>query len=158
MQAKLAEYKQGYADQEAAACKQKDEDIHDLEQRYKDLKQQKRLQEEQNRQAMRKIEKYHYEEVKEIERLFEKKGDGYLQLEQEGLEMKQRYEKQIEQIKQENSAAINGLLEEFKINLRKVHIEYKQSEEFAAKLKDYYVEKLNKQEKTHEEEVDALKI
>ena len=49
---------------------------------------------------MRKIEKYHYKEVKEIERLFEKKlkqeGDGYLQLEQEGLEMKQRYEKQIE--------------------------------------------------------------
>ena len=34
---------------------------------------------------MRKIEKYHYEEVKEIEQLFEKKlkqeGDGYLQLE-----------------------------------------------------------------------------
>ena len=49
---------------------------------------------------MRKIEKYHYEEVKEIQILFEKKlkqeGDGYLQLEQEGLEMRQRYQKQIE--------------------------------------------------------------
>jgi len=39
--------------------------------------------------------------------------------------MKQRYEKQIDQIKQENQAAINGLLEEFKVNLRKVHEEYK---------------------------------
>ena len=82
---------------------------------------------------MRKIEKYHYEEVKEIERIFEKKlkqeGDGYLQLEQEGLEMKQRYEKQIDQIKRENKEAIDGLLNEFKTNLRKVHYEYKESEE-----------------------------
>mmetsp|Transcript_14737 Transcript_14737/g.19979 ORF Transcript_14737/g.19979 Transcript_14737/m.19979 type:complete len:98 (-) Transcript_14737:898-1191(-) len=97
---------------------------------------------------MRKIQKYHYEEVKEIERVFEKKlkqeGDGYLQLEQEGLEMKQRYEKQIEQIKQENSGAINGLLEEFKTNLRKVYVEYRQSEEFSSKLKNYYGKKLDK--------------
>ena len=97
---------------------------------------------------MRKIEKYHYEEVKEIEKLFEKKlqqeGDGYLQLEQEGLEMKQRYEKQIDQIQAENMAAINGLLEEFKINLRKVHEEYQQSESFAAKLGAYYQKKLEK--------------
>lgn len=52
--------------------------------------------------------------------------------------MKQRYEKQIDQIQAENMAAINGLLEEFKINLRKVHEEYQQSESFAAKLKAYY--------------------
>ena len=52
--------------------------------------------------------------------------------------MRQRYERQIEQIKQENKSAINGLLEEFKVNLRKVHVEYKESESFAAKLKDYY--------------------
>ena len=110
----------------------------------------------QNTEAMSKIQKYHYEEVKDIERLFEKKlkqeGDGYLQLEQEGLEMKQRYERQIDQIKQENKAAINGLLEEFKVNLRKVYVEYQESEEFAAKLKDYYQKKLEKQEGTHEEE------
>ena len=78
---------------------------------------------------MRKIEKYHYEEVKEIERLFEKKlkqeGDGYLQLEQEGLEMRQRYQRQIEQIKQENKEAIEGLLGEFSSNLKKVNDEYK---------------------------------
>lgn len=34
---------------------------------------------------MRKIEKYHFQEVQEIEKMFEKKlkqeGDGYLQLE-----------------------------------------------------------------------------
>lgn len=109
---------------------------------------------------MRKIEKYHYEEVKEIERLFEKKlkqeGDGYLQLEQEGLEMQQRYKKQIEQIKTENQGAINGLLGEFKVNLRKVYVEYQESEEFAAKLKQYYYDKLKKQEDTHEHEVMDL--
>ena len=60
--------------------------------------------------------------------------------------MKQRYERQIDQIKQENKAAINGLLEEFKVNLRKVYVEYQESEEFAAKLKDYYQKKLEKQE------------
>lgn len=58
--------------------------------------------------------------------------------------MKQRYEKQIDQIQAENQAAINGLLEEFKINLRKVHEEYQQSESFAAKLKAYYTKKLEK--------------
>ena len=111
---------------------------------------------------MRKIQRYHYEEVKEIERVFEKKlkqeGDGYLQLEQEGLEMKQRYEKQIQQIKLENEAAINGLLEEFKTNLRKVYVEFKQSEEFSSKLKNYYTKKLDKQETTHEDEVTDLKM
>ena len=52
---------------------QKEMDIQDLKQRYDDLSWQKALQEKQNREAMRKIEKYHYEEVKEIEQLFEKK-------------------------------------------------------------------------------------
>lgn len=73
VQAKLAEYKRGYAEQEEKSRRQKDDDIKDLKQRYEDLEHQKRLQEEQNKEAMRKIEKYHYEEVKEIERLFEKK-------------------------------------------------------------------------------------
>lgn len=72
--------------------------------------------------------------------------------------MRQRYERQIEQIKQENKSAINGLLEEFKVNLRKVHVEYKESESFAAKLKDYYQKKLEKQEQTHDEEVLDLKL
>ena len=82
VQAKLAEYKQLYADAEDKARQQKDEDIRDLQQRYEDLQEQKELQKLQNQEAMRKIEKYHYEEVKEIERLFEKKlkqeGEGYL--------------------------------------------------------------------------------
>ena len=82
VQSKLAEYKRGYAEQEEASRRQKDDDIRDLEKRYDDLKEQKSLQQRQNEEAMRKIEKYHYEEVKEIERLFEKKlkqeGDGYL--------------------------------------------------------------------------------
>ena len=83
--AKLAEYKQGYQMQFEEIQQQKEMDIQDLKQRYDDLSWQKALQEKQNREAMRKIEKYHYEEVKEIEQLFEKKlrqeGDGYLQLE-----------------------------------------------------------------------------
>ena len=60
-------------------------DIQDLKQRFEDLSFQKTQQERQNRQAMRKIEKYHFQEVQEIEKMFEKKlkqeGDGYLQLE-----------------------------------------------------------------------------
>ena len=162
VQAKLAEYKRGYEEQENKSKRQKDDDIRDKKQRFDDLKEQKSLQERQNGEAMRKIEKYHYEEVKEIERLFEKKlkqeGDGYLQLEQEGLEMKQRYERQIEQIKTENQSAVNGLLEEFKVNLRKVYVEYQESQEFAAKLKDYYLQKLDTQEKTHEEEIEDQKL
>ena len=58
--------------------------------------------------------------------------------------MRQRFQSQIQTIKRENAAAITGLLEEFKINLRKVHIEFQESEEFAAKLSDYYEKKLTK--------------
>ena len=52
--------------------------------------------------------------------------------------MRQRYQRQIEQIKRENASAINGLLEEFKVNLRKVHVEYEESESFSTQLRDYY--------------------
>jgi len=37
------------------------------------LQRQKDLQEQQNKDAMMKLEKYHYEEVKEVEDLFSKK-------------------------------------------------------------------------------------
>ena len=50
------------------------------------------------------------------------------------------------------------MLEEFKVNLRKVHEEYKQSENFATKLRNYYLKKLDKQENTHEDEVQELKL
>ena len=83
--AKLAEYKQGYQMQFEEIQQQKEMDIQDLKQRFEDLSFQKTQQERQNRQAMRKIEKYHFQEVQEIEKMFEKKlkqeGDGYLQLE-----------------------------------------------------------------------------
>ena len=39
-----------------------------------------------------------------------------------------------------------------------MHIEYKESEEFASKLKSYYAKKLEKQEQTHEEEVMDLNL
>ena len=97
--AKLAEYKKGYAEQFAISERQKEQDFRDLEQRYQDLQNQKDFQERQNAGAMGKIEKYHYAEVKEIQDLFEEKlkkeGNSYLQLEQEGLEMRQRFQSQI---------------------------------------------------------------
>ena len=39
-----------------------------------------------------------------------------------------------------------------------MHVEYKESEDFAAKLKEYYTKKLDKQEQTHDEEVNELKL
>ena len=39
VQAKLAEYKEGYAEQEKKSKQQKDDDIHDLDNRYQDLEQ-----------------------------------------------------------------------------------------------------------------------
>lgn len=46
VQAKLAEYKKGYADQEEKSRRQKDDDIRDLKQRHDDLADQKKLQED----------------------------------------------------------------------------------------------------------------
>lgn len=87
----------------AEISKQKELDIEDLRKRYSDLQWQKDLQERQNKDAMNKLEKYHYEEVKEVEDLFSKKlkqeGDAYLKMEQEGLELRQAYQKRIAEIK-----------------------------------------------------------
>lgn len=73
---------------------------------------------------MMKLERYHYEEVKEVEDLFSKKlkseGDAYLEMEQEGLELRQAYQKRIKEIKSQNEAAIRKLVDEFKVNLLKV--------------------------------------
>jgi hypothetical protein len=70
--------------------------------------------------------------VKELEELYSKKlaleGDAYLKLEQEGLELKQAYEKRIADIKMSNEKAIRKLVEEFKINLMKVQEEMKESQ------------------------------
>jgi hypothetical protein len=78
---------------------------------------------------MSKLEKYHYEEVKEVEDLFSKKlkqeGDAYLRMEQEGLELRQAFQKRIAEIKIQNERAIRKLVEEFKTNLLKVQEEMK---------------------------------
>ena len=66
------------------------------------------------------------------EELYSKKlaleGDAYLKLEQEGLELKQAYEKRIADIKMSNEKAIRKLVEEFKIHLMKVQEEMKESQ------------------------------
>ena len=81
---------------------------------------------------MSKLEKYHYEEVKEVEDLFSKKlkqeGDAYLRMEQEGLELRQAFQKRIAEIKIQNERAIRKLVEEFKTNLLKVQEEMKDAQ------------------------------
>jgi len=52
---------------------QKELDIKDLKKRFEDLKSQKEIQEKQNKQATVKLERYHYQEVKELEELYQKK-------------------------------------------------------------------------------------
>lgn len=53
--------------------RQKELDIKDLKKRFEDLKSQKEIQEKQNKQATVKLERYHYQEVKELEELYQKK-------------------------------------------------------------------------------------
>ena len=67
--------------------------------------------------------------------------------------MKQRYERQIKQIKVENEKAINKLVEEFANNLNKVQEEYEESKEVSEGLKSYYDAKLRKQEDDHEADI-----
>ena len=95
--------------------------------------------------------------MKEIEQLFKKKlkheSEAFLQLEQEGLEMEQQFDKQIKAIKDKNEEAIWKLFNEFKQNLEKVEVEFVDSKQTANSLKLYYDEKLRKQEDEHEFEV-----
>ena len=90
----------------------------------------------------------------ELEELYSKKlaleGDAYLKLEQEGLELKQAYEKRIADIKMSNEKAIRKLVEEFKINLMKVQEEMKESQAVSQHLKIFYQKKLDKHETEHE--------
>ena len=93
--AKLQDCKRRYKLQLDEISRQKELDIEDLRKRYMDLQWQKDLQERQNKDAMNKQEKYHFEEVKEVEDLFSKKlrqeGEAYLKMEQEGLELRQAF-------------------------------------------------------------------
>ena len=86
--------------------------------------------------------------MKEIEQLFKKKlkheSEAFLQLEQEGLEMEQQFDKQIKAIKDKNEEAIWKLFNEFKQNLEKVEVEFVDSKQTANSLKLYYDEKLRK--------------
>jgi len=124
VESKLQECKQSYKLQLDEISRQKELDIKDLQKRYKDLSWQKDIQEKQNRQATIKLEHYHFDEVKELEDLYSNKltleGSAYLKLEQEGLELKQAYEKRIADIKLSNEKAIRKLVDEFKVNLMKV--------------------------------------
>lgn len=95
--------------------------------------------------------------MKELEELYSKKlaleGDAYLKLEQEGLELKQAYEKRIADIKLSNEKAIRKLVDEFKVNLMKVQEEMKESQQVSQHLKIFYAKKLDKHEAEHEFEI-----
>ena len=73
VETKLVECKLSYKNQLEEIGRQKELDIQDLQKRFKDLSWQKELQEKQNKQATKKLEHYHYEEVKELEDLYSKK-------------------------------------------------------------------------------------
>lgn len=70
VKAKLLECKNSYKVQLEEISRQKELDIQDLQKRFNDLARQKDIQEKQNRQATSKLERYHYEEVKELEELY----------------------------------------------------------------------------------------
>lgn len=95
VKAKLLECKNSYKIQLEEISRQKELDIQDLQKRYNDLARQKEIQERQNRQATTKLERYHFEEVKELEELYQKKqtleAESYLRLEQEGLSISIRF-------------------------------------------------------------------
>jgi hypothetical protein len=80
-------------------------------------------------------------------------GDAYLKLEQEGLELKQAYDKRISDIKLQNEKAIRKLVDEFKLNLIKVQEEMKESQMVSAHLQIFYAKKLQKHENAHEYEI-----
>jgi chorismate mutase len=74
-------------------------------------------------------------------------------MEQEGLELRQAYQKRIAEIKSQNERAIRKLVEEFKTNLLKVQEEMKDAQSATQVLKDYYEEKLRSQYDEHEMEI-----
>ena len=77
------------------------------------------------------MESKHLADVEQLQNEYDKKLDiqvsDYLKLEQEKLEMKKDYEKQIQNLQEENDASIKKLLAEFEINLRKVQAEFEES-------------------------------
>lgn len=82
---KLKECKRRFTRQREEIERQKNLDIKDLEKRYGDLQEQKKIQDKQNREAMQMMESNHYTEVEDIEKIYEKKlyaqASEYLTLE-----------------------------------------------------------------------------
>ncbi len=106
VKAKMAETKSKYDRELKNEEQSKDLEIRDLEQRYDDRKTQKVIADKQNYEAMQKMESNHLHEVEDIQGSYEKKlyieSSNYLKLEQEKLEMKNYYEKKIEDLRKQN--------------------------------------------------------
>lgn len=119
------------------------------------------MQENQNYEAMKKMELNHFGAVEELQTVYDKKlyieNSNYLKLEQEKLEQKTFYESKIGELKRQNQDSIDKLLREFKLNLFKVQDEYSDSKSTAKSLQEIYEKKLDQQENEHEDEIFELK-
>jgi hypothetical protein len=93
--------------------------------------------------------------------MYEKKlqiqENDYLNLEQEKLEMQERYEAKIRALIDQNARKINDLLGSFGTDLNKVQDEYEECKRTASANKKHKDHQLVSLDEEHEDEIDEIK-
>lgn len=111
---------------------------------------------------MQKMEATHFQQVEDIQSLYERKllaqDSDYLNLEQAKLEMEQQYKAKIKSLVSQNEQSINKLLESFRTDLNKVQDEFEECKRTANGLKVYYDQKLDVLDTEHEDEIDLINM
>ena len=141
------EYK--FKELEEEAEKKRKIEVQAVENRCKQLQEQKSTQDQINAELMKKKEMDHQMAVEELQELYEKKiaieSKKCFNLERELLEMRQHYEDQMKKIQEKNEEGVEKLMSEFRSHLTNVQDEYKKTQKSADDLKTIYEEKLTQQ-------------
>ena len=136
------------------------QELRAAENRLEMLKKQKDSQEHEYVVNRINVESAHIKRVEEVERLYEAKlhleDEQIRQLEQDKLELKQFYERQISQNLHKHEQIVQQLASDFQSGLKQAHEEYENSHKSIEYLKMRYEERLNQMDDEHEKEITEL--
>lgn len=128
--------------------------------RYEELKTQKSTVEKESANLFKNVENNHLKAVEELENLYERKlafeNEKYLQLEQQLMEERMKFEKNLRDLERKHDQNIGLLKEEFTENFMKAEKVYESTKATADELRMIYEEKLAQQEEEHEYEIREL--
>lgn len=150
-------FKKQMTDQEISHKREKK----NLEERLKNLMNEKEIQQHKHSQDIKSMELNHIEMIEELKAIFDKKSSidnsNYLTLEQKMKEMEQDYQNQLKALEGHNNKKNDELQGSYQESIDRVNEELAEAKRMSDGYKTMYEEKLNQQEEEHEQEISEMK-